>query len=64
MATNRGENVSEWEFVGIEDKNGDVHEVSSGGGVERMTTATDVQETDPPPDDGRSYWGGIGEDTR
>jgi hypothetical protein len=64
MATNRGENVSEWEFVGIEDKNGDVHEVSSGGGVERMTTATDVQETDPPPDDGRSYWGGIGEDPR
>jgi hypothetical protein len=64
MATNRGESVSEWEFVGIEDGNGEVHEVSSGGGVARMTTCTDVRETDPPPDGGGDRWGGLHEDRR
>jgi len=66
MATNRRETASEWEFVGIEDKNGDVHEVSSGGGVERMTTATDTADPDPPPDDedGPARWGILVEDRR
>jgi len=66
MATNRQEKASEWEFVGIEDKNGDVHEVSSGGGVERMTTTTDTVDADldPPPDDGPERWGDLVEDWR
>jgi hypothetical protein len=51
MATNRpAESMSLWEFVGIEDGEGTVHECASGGGVSRMTTVTDVRVEDRPPD--------------
>jgi len=59
MATNRGEEASTWEFVGIEDEAGEVHEVASGGGVERMTTSTVEIEDDPPPDGTPTRWGGL-----
>mgnify|MGYP006277449519 CR=1 FL=1 len=52
MATNRGEEVSTWEFVGIEDGEGEVHECTNGGGVTRLTTVTDTtthEGGDPPP---------------
>ena len=65
MATNRTQEVSDWEFVGIEDANGDVHEVPSGGGVDRETTVTDVPDPDPPPDDSpRTSWGDLDADWR
>jgi hypothetical protein len=49
MATNHSDPVlSDWELVGIEDGDGEEHEVSgSGSGVRRLTTCTD--EWDPPP---------------
>jgi hypothetical protein len=51
MATNRGEEVSEWELVGIEDGEGEIHDCSSGGGVDRLTTVTDTPDPpDPPPE--------------
>jgi hypothetical protein len=52
MATNRDESESVWEFVGIEDGDGEFWEAGGSGGVPTIETATDIRETDPPPDDG------------
>ena len=54
MATNRGgegDGFTEWEFIGIEDGDGELHECPPGDGVDRRTTHT-VRVTDnpPPPD--------------
>jgi hypothetical protein len=62
MATEQSEKVTEWEFIGIEDGNGEIHEVPSGGGVARMTTCTDRREDDPPPDERRTEWGTLSAD--
>ena len=61
MAQKREEDPlpSEWEFVGIEDGAGDVHEVDGGGRVSRATTWT--VENGPPPDRG---WGDLAGDVR
>jgi hypothetical protein len=53
MATNRGGDVSLWEFVGIEDGDGEIHDAPSGGTVATIETATDVRRGEPPPDRGR-----------
>jgi hypothetical protein len=53
MATNRSDDDSEWELVGIRDGEGEVYETDGdSGGVERIATCTDVRERDrePPPD--------------
>jgi len=47
MATETRDGDSEWEFIGIEDETGEVHEVS-GGGVTRLTTVSGRQGPDPP----------------
>jgi hypothetical protein len=52
MATNRSDDVSLWEFVGIEDGDGEIHEGAAGGTVTTLETATDVRDH-PPPDRGR-----------
>jgi hypothetical protein len=51
MSTNRGSGeVSAWELVGIEDGDGEFHEIPTGGGqVLMMETATD-RGVGPPPD--------------
>jgi hypothetical protein len=49
MATNRSESDSEWEFVGIEDGDGEIHEASPGGSVLMLETATAIQDPEPPP---------------
>jgi hypothetical protein len=46
MATASVDDTTTWEFVGIEDGEGEFHEATTGGGVTRMETATDV--LDPP----------------
>jgi hypothetical protein len=50
MRTNRGdpEEFTEWEFVGIEDGEGEVHECDSGDGVDRATTWTAASSKGPP----------------
>jgi hypothetical protein len=47
MRTNQSEGETPWEFVGIEDGAGELHEAVSGGGVDRSETFT--VEYDPPP---------------
>jgi hypothetical protein len=52
MATNRGEDgdeFTEWEFIGIEDGDGELHECPPGDGVDRRTTWS-VGGGRPPPD--------------
>jgi hypothetical protein len=51
MATNRGgDEPSPWEFVGIEDGDGEVYAVSGeSGGVTRVETWTLDRDSDPPP---------------
>jgi len=53
------EDEPEWEFVGIEDGAGDIHEVPSGEGVSRATTWT--VDDDPPP---ATDWGDLAGDVR
>jgi hypothetical protein len=46
MATASVDDTTTWEFVGIEDGEGEFYEATTGGGVTRMETATDM--LDPP----------------
>jgi hypothetical protein len=57
MATAAVEDTTTWEFVGIEDGDGEFHEASGGGGVTRLETATDVRDHPPPDERGPSDWG-------
>jgi hypothetical protein len=53
MATASVDDTTTWEFVGIEDGDGEFHEAAAaGGGVTRLETATDVRD-EPPPDETR-----------
>lgn len=61
MSQNSNDEDSEWELVGIEDGDGEVHELEPGesGGVERGRTCTDSGGWDPP---SRESWGGLSTD--
>lgn len=57
MKTEESEDESDWEFLGIEDADGEIHEVESGGGVTRIDSARVTSSglddiiplTNPPP---------------
>jgi hypothetical protein len=63
MATASVDDTTTWEFVGIEDGDGEFHEAAAaGGGVTRLETATDVRD-EPPPDETRPMdWGELSRD--
>lgn len=52
MAQEESDEITEWEFVGVEDGDGEIHEVESGGGVTRIVTRRVARSSldSPPPD--------------